>query len=199
MSKEFNEFLKQINESYDDDFDYLSYDSDESVDAEIHLDLENAINRVTKEPAIASKLFKYFADICAEDNYKYARINKNFLIIEDFFPYYIMASMEKDGYVDEPVYESFLKEFKALFLNSKHLYIGKTGIQNGNLDSQNNSRVRKGKFNVYPYIEEIYNLIADGTIELECYPTRDLEDIAREGYNDDKEMERTYRDLYYFR
>lgn len=199
MGKKFNEFLKQINEYYDDDFDYLSYDSDESVDAEIYLDLKEAINTVTENPNIASKLFKYFADVCAKGNYKYVHIDKNFLIIKDDFPYNVMAHIEKHGYVDEPVYESFLKVFKALFLNNKHVYIGKTGIQNGNLDSINNSRVRKGKFNVYPYIEEIYDLIADNTIELDCYPTRDLKAIAREAHDEDIDMEMTYRDLYYFR
>lgn len=191
--------IKQITEGYED---YEDYKPNCDVDVTITLDLKDALRKIANNDGIAAALFKYFKETCAELNKskygKYVYIYKDrFLVMSTFFKYRIVASWERDG-GEEEVYDKFIEMIDDVFLYNKYIYAGKNNIHNSN-KAEHVSRVRKGKFNVYPYVERLIDGIYDTDFEIECIPDRDLEDIKQEDYADDVAMQDTYRDLYYFR
>ena len=177
------------------------YDSE--VDIKVYLDLKRAIGMVTDNVAVGKALFNYFVKACANKNRerhgKWIRIEGNYLVMDHHCPHYVLVSAEKYNETPEPAYEYFIEMFTDIFLKNEYAYIGKTNMQNANRQQLSN-RIRKGKFNVRPYIQEILDLLTDWSdLELEWEPERDLEELADEWRKEDDDMDATYRDLYYFR
>lgn len=191
--------IKQITEGYED---YEDYEPDCDVDVTITLDLRDALRKIADNDGIAVALFNYFKEVCAELNKskygKYAYIhNDRYLVMSTFFNYRVVASCERSGTEDE-VYDKFAEMIDDVFLYNKYIYAGKNNIHNSN-KGEYVSRFRKGKFNVYPYVQELIDGVYNADFEIECIPDRDLDDIKQEDYADDVAMRDTYRDLYYFR
>lgn len=176
MDTDIDRLINQINEAYDydehefqagyddiDDFD--DYDSDEPVDAIVYLNLKDAINQVAKDGHIKKEIFRYFVNICDKNTVSkrpWKIIDNTFLAVSHYFPWHILWSAQKFEECPDEAYSFLASSLKKI-------------VQN------NNSNIRQ-------YIEAIANLVDDFEIELECEPEEDLEDIAREGMADDKDM-----------
>lgn len=181
----------------------LLNEHDTEVDIKTYLDLKEAIDMVTDDAAVGKALFNYFVKTCAVMNRQeygnWIRIERDYLVMDHSCPHYELVDAEKYEEMPESAYEDFIENFTDIFLKNEYAYIGKTNMQNTNRHQLRN-RIRKGKFNVRPYIQKILDLIIDGRdLDLWWDSKYDLEELADEWDRDDADMEATYRDLYYFR